>query len=116
MAKKKVTKEPVNNYFKALVKDVIDGDTIECLIALPLDVFLKSHVRLYGVNTEELKSKSKKALDAKEYMLTTLLNKNVTLNVYGKEKYGRILADVYLDAELINQTLITNGLAVEYKP
>jgi endonuclease YncB( thermonuclease family) len=30
------------------------------------------------------------------------------------EKYGRILADVYLDDLHVNQWMLDNGLAVEY--
>ncbi len=57
------------------VVDVLDGDTIVCVIPV-LGSFFKFHVRLNGIDTCEMKSKSisikSKALDARQAMLETL--------------------------------------------
>ena len=42
------------------------------------------------------------------------MNKNVTLQNVKNEKYGRILADVYLDDLHINKWMIDQKFAVEY--
>lgn len=111
MAKKKELKY---EEYDALVKQAVDGDTIVCMVSMGLSVYMDAHVRLYGINAEELKSKSKKALDAKQYLSDTLTNKQVVLRVYGREKYGRLLADVVLGAEVVNQTMVDKKLAIVY--
>jgi endonuclease YncB( thermonuclease family) len=47
-------------------------------------------------------------------MTELVLNKIVTLKNIGTEKYGRILADVYLDDLHINKWMVEKQFAVEY--
>jgi len=100
------------------VERVIDGDTI----------LLENgeKVRLIGIDAPEyykLTDKEKFGLDedylyewgvkAKLYLEDRILNKDVSLK-YDREKrdcYGRLLAYVYLDHEMINRTMIKEGYA-----
>ena len=43
-----------------------------------------------------------------------ILNKHVTLKNVATEKYGRVLADVYLDDLHLNQWLLDERYAVKY--
>jgi endonuclease YncB( thermonuclease family) len=43
-----------------------------------------------------------------------ILNKRVYLKNIKKEKFGRLLADVYLDNLCLNQYMLDNKLAVVY--
>jgi DnaJ-class molecular chaperone len=46
--------------------------------------------------------------------LDLILNKTIFLKNVKNEKYGRILADVYVDKIHVNQYMIDKGLAIEY--
>ncbi len=88
----------------AYVSDVIDGDTIE------LDN--GARVRLAGINAPE---KGELCYDeAKEYLEKAILLKNVRVVEYGRGKYGRVLAEVYLNGENINKKMLEKGLANAY--
>ncbi len=89
------------------VERVIDGDTI---------VACQNTTRLLGINTPEKGEKF--YLEAKEYLSKRIENRSVTL-VFSKEKYdkyGRVLAYVYLENECINSKIIENGFANPYFP
>lgn len=87
------------------VDRIIDGDTIE---------FNSTSVRLLGINAPEKGEKySKKAT---EFLKDQIYNKTVKLEfgTQKKDRYGRILAYVYLNGENINLKLIKRGLANPY--
>ncbi len=110
------TKEPKYSY-RAQVIDVIDGDTIRCNVDLGFSVWSKLVFRLYGLNTPELVGKDKtKALEAKNFLIAQVLNKQVTIKTHKdrKEKYGRYLAEILNGKVNINKLLLDKGLAVKY--
>jgi endonuclease YncB( thermonuclease family) len=86
------------------VKRIIDGDTIE----LDNDI----HVRLLGINTPE-KGMLNSEL-AVEYLKYKIFNKTVKIQKTGNDKYGRILAYVFLDNKNINEELLKKGYAHLY--
>jgi len=99
---------------------VYDGDTITIAAKLP---FAKSplyrfSVRLNGIDTPEIKGKSEDeisvAKEARDALSALILHKNIVLKNVATEKYGRILADVYLDDFHINKWLIEQRFAVKY--
>lgn len=110
----------------AVVTRVIDGDTIEVTVDCLFDIAQKNlQVRLYGIDTPELSSKKleiRTAAKAAKLRLTDLLQgKSVKLTSYkvidddlDTDKYGRYLADVYLEDKNINQLMIQEGYAKEY--
>lgn len=110
----------------AVVTRVIDGDTIEVTVDCLFDIAQKNlQVRLYGIDTPELSSTKveiRTAAKAAKVRLTDLLQgKSVKLTSYkvidddlDTDKYGRYLADVYLEDKNINQLMIQEGYAKEY--
>ena len=93
---------------------VYDGDTIT-VGAILYDVAYRFSVRLNGIDTPELKGPHKdKAILARDDLSTLVMNKVVRLENVGSEKYGRLLADVYLDHLHVNQWMKEKGHAVEY--
>lgn len=102
------------------VVKVYDGDTITIASKLPgLDApIYRFHVRLTGIDTPEMKGKSNTEKDlakkARDSLSQLILHKIVTLRNVSTEKYGRILADVYLGDLHINTWLIEQGYAVRY--
>jgi len=99
---------------------VYDGDSITIAGHYPMcnSPLFRFSVRLNGIDTPEIKGKNedeKQAAKEAQYALANLiLHKTVTLKNVGTEKYGRILADIYLDELHINEWLIKERYAVKY--
>jgi endonuclease YncB( thermonuclease family) len=99
---------------------VYDGDTITIASKMPYEnsPLFRFSVRLNGIDTPEIKSKHKNekalAILARDSLSQLIINKNVSLQNVKNEKYGRILADVYLDDLHVNKWMIDNQFAVEY--
>ena len=102
---------------------VYDGDTITIAAYMPYadgtdSPLFRFSVRLNGIDTPEIKGHSeeekKAAKDSRAALNEKLLHRVVTLKNVQTEKYGRILADVYLDELHINQWMIDNKYAVKY--
>jgi endonuclease YncB( thermonuclease family) len=99
---------------------VYDGDTITIASKLPFDnsPLYRLSVRLNGIDTPEIKGKTDDEKIAaklvKDALSSLILNKYVTLKNIQTEKYGRILADVYIGEIHINMWLITEKYAVNY--
>lgn len=111
---------------------VYDGDTITIATKLPYveSPLYRFSVRLNGIDCPEIKGKN--ALEkqvahyAKMYVSDRVLHKTIYLDNVKTEKYGRVLADVYINPilqaagqeqrqnESLSQMLLRNGLAVEY--
>jgi len=75
-------------------------------------------VRLNGIDCPEITGKDpyekECAQIAKTEMHNLIFNKVVTLKNVGTEKYGRVLADVYIDNLHLNNYMIEKRLAVSY--
>ena len=97
-----------------------DGDTITIASYLPYkkSKLYKFSVRINGIDCPEIRGKTenekKCALLSKIAVENKILNKIVTLENVGTEKYGRILADVIIDNISIGPWLIEQNLAVNY--
>ena len=97
-----------------------DGDTITIAFRLPYEgsALYRSSVRLNGIDAPEIKGKNedekKAAQIAKHALETLILEKIVTLKNIQTEKYGRILADVYIGDIHVNQWLLDHKLVVSY--
>lgn len=105
---------------KGLVIKVYDGDTITIASKLPYlnSPIYRFSVRLNGIDCPEIKSTSDTEREcaqlAKNELSSLILHKVVYLKNVNTEKYGRILADVYLDELHLNKYMIEKRLAVEY--
>jgi endonuclease YncB( thermonuclease family) len=99
---------------------VYDGDSITIAAHLPIEKspLFRFSVRLNGIDTPEIKGKNEDekaaAKDARDALSNLILHKEIILKNVGTEKYGRILADVYLDDLYINDWLIKEHYAVKY--
>ena len=106
--------------YKAKLIRVIDGDTIEALIDLGFDTWIKKRVRLYGITTPEIRTrdlKEKKAGKAAENRLIELLwesGNEFILESRGVGKYGRCLGILFIENVNINMLLLKEGHAEEY--
>ena len=109
--------------YKCKLVRVIDGDTADVMIDLGFDTWIKSRLRFKGVDTWEKRTRDKeekiKGLAATAFTQTYLeLNEGqFTIQSYGKGKYGRVLAEIFIDGEekSLNELLIENGHAYIYE-
>lgn len=84
------------------VVKVYDGDTITVVAQPYVDSSLyKFSIRLFGIDTPELRSKNenekKAAIFVQKYLEDLIFNKFIIIDVLSQDKYGRILANIYLD-------------------
>ena len=114
--------------YKATVVSVYDGDTITVSVDMGFHISQIMSVRLARINSPEVRgASSAEGLKARDYLRSILpAGTEVTLVTYknGKEKYGRYLADVYLNElecwsepnlfKCVNDMMVANGLA-EFK-
>jgi micrococcal nuclease len=106
------------------VTKIVDGDTIDVVIDLGFDISFSSRVRLAGIDTPESRTKDLKekalGLESKDYLKKRLEQAtNIVIRtekVNSSEKYGRILAWIYLDGETksVNHEMIEKGYAWGY--
>lgn len=101
---------------------VYDADTITIASKLPYDnsPIYRLSVRLNGIDTPEMKGKNisedekNAAINARDFVSDLVLNKFVRLENVNTEKYGRILADVYIGTIHLNKQLLKDRFAVPY--
>jgi endonuclease YncB( thermonuclease family) len=98
---------PEASIVECRVVDVYDGDTITVIFSFMGAGFFKEKVRLVGIDTPEMKptgagrseedkaAEKRAAMAARDWLRGEILNKRVWLVMWGREKYGRWLAEVY---------------------
>lgn len=104
--------------YKAIITSVYDGDTVTADIDLGLSTWVHGEkLRLSRINTPEVRgSEREQGLISRDWLRAQIQDKTVLIQTTKdkKGKYGRYLAEIYLDAININDQLVTEGLA-EYK-
>lgn len=108
--------------YQAIIKRVVDGDTVDIDIDLGFGVILKDErVRIMGIDTPESRTSDKTekvfGLASKE-RLKSLLGKKSILKCKeydSKGKFGRILGDFTTnDGRMVTDVLVEEGHAVAY--
>tara|TARA_R100001015_G_C4635246_1_gene204224 strand:- start:2505 stop:2894 length:390 start_codon:yes stop_codon:yes gene_type:complete len=114
--------------YRAKLDRVVDGDTIDALIDVGFDIWVKKRIRYMGIDTWESRTRDldekKKGLAAKarnKQLLDEVSSKPgyFRLKSYGVGKYGRVLGEIFImDSEgkqyNINEQLKAEGHAYEY--
>jgi micrococcal nuclease len=107
--------------YRAELKKVVDGDTVDLRVDLGFSVQLNQRFRLAGVNTPELHSKDAAEKDRARAAMTflgSLLSSGpltVTTDKDSQEKFGRYLARITNGAGVVvNDELVRLGHAVLY--
>ena len=95
--------------FTGEVVGVLDGDTIEVL-----HNGKAQRVRLHGIDCPE--KGQPYGTNAKQATSAMVFAQVVTLEIHGKDKYGRVLANVLLaDGSNVNHTLVKDGWCWWYR-
>ncbi len=108
-------------FYRALVTEAYDGDTI----TVNIDLGLKTHIvdekiRLHRIDAPEVRGASRPAgLAARDFLRSIILNKQIVIETIKdrKGKYGRYLGEIWLPNENdefqnINDLMVTEGHAV----
>ena len=101
---------------------VYDCDTITIASKLSISdtELYRFSIRLNGIDTPEMKGKDvteeekDAAKNARDFVANLVLNKFVRLENISNEKYGRVLADVYIGDIYLNELLLKERYAVKY--
>jgi len=111
--------------YQAIVRRWVDGDTVDVDIDLGFGlVYANQRLRLYGIDAYESRTRNldekKKGLEAKEYV-NQMAPEGTTVSIITNKtgKYGRILAEVFVETDYnewtcINNLLIEEGHATKY--
>jgi micrococcal nuclease len=105
--------------YKAKIIDVYDGDTVTAIVDLGFLHFQEMKLRLYGIDTPELRGDEKEAgIVVRDLVREMILNKDVEIHSYKDKqgKYGRYLANIIVDGLDVNRWLVDNGHAKSYFP
>jgi endonuclease YncB( thermonuclease family) len=107
--------------YNALVGSVVDGDTVKLAVDLGFGIWSTQVVRLAGINAPELHGQPdpEPGKAAKRYLENRLpISTKVRIKTTKdkREKYGRLLAEIWVDPDLIsvNKEMIDAGHAVPY--
>ena len=97
------------------VARVTDGDTIKVVVD-----HMETVVRLVGIDAPELGRKKNEpgqpfSKSATQYLSKLVLKKTITIKEYGSDRYGRILAVVFVDGTNANLEMVKAGLAEVYR-
>lgn len=102
--------------FGKVVK-VYDGDTFTIAFVWEGKVY-RHTIRVHGIDCPEIRSddpnEKKLAIFAREKIRTLIYNKMVRVECLKYDKYGRVLAHVFVDDEDVSEYLIRHKLAVFY--
>jgi len=105
--------------YGALVKRVVDGDTVDVVVDLGFRLSWEMRVRLTGINAPETYGVKRDSAEyaagkrATDYLRDRVEGKWVVIRTEKDRtgKYGRYLATLYLDGAEVNQELVDKGLA-----
>ncbi len=114
--------------YRAKLVRVVDGDTVDAMIDLGFDIEVKKRIRFYGLDTWECRTRDldekKLGLAAKartkELLSETSAKKGYfRIRSYGTGKYGRVLAEIFVQNDQglqidVCKTLIEEGHAYIY--
>ena len=115
--------------YRGKLERVVDGDTIDALIDVGFDIWVKKRIRYKGIDTWESRTRDleekAKGLEAKarnKELLMEISSKSgyFRLKSYGVGKYGRVLGEIFIEDKEgkqynINKTLISEGHAYIYE-
>jgi micrococcal nuclease len=107
--------------YKATIRRVVDGDTVDVTLDLGFDILYNNRIRLLGIDTPESRTRDleEKALGlaAKDRVKELCpVGSTVILRTTkdGKGKFGRILGEIFVEEQSVNKLLVEEGHAVEY--
>ena len=114
--------------YRGKLERVVDGDTIDALIDVGFDIWLKKRIRFQGIDSWESRTRNleekAKGLEAKARLIELLDKVSAKpgyfrIRSFGLGKYGRLLGEIFImdkdDNQIsINEQMISEGHAYVY--
>ena len=114
--------------YRAKLDRVVDGDTVDALIDVGFDIWVKKRIRFMGLDAWESRTRDleekKLGLAAKSRVIELLETTSskpgyFRLKSHGVGKYGRVLGELFVEDTdgkqwNVNETLIAEGHAYVY--
>ena len=94
--------------FDAVVFRVVDGDTVDVRAVDGAE----TRLRLYGIDAPE--SSQEFGPDARRYVSSRILKRQVRVQGRYNDKYGRLVATIYVNGEDFSLELLRNGIVWHY--
>ena len=103
-------------HYRAVIIEVYDGDTVTADVDLGFSVWVRGErLRLARIDAPEVRGADKEAgFAARDFLRDKILNKPIIVQTIRdrKGKYGRYIAELWLDGENVNDRLVAEGHAV----
>ena len=93
-----------------IIKSCYDGDTCTTIDG--------EKIRLACIDTPELKGKKADPIPAKkarDFLNNLVTNKKVSIRRISTDRYGRTVAEIFLNEENIQKEIVNNGFGVIYE-
>lgn len=103
--------------YRAVITAVYDGDTVTADIDLGLHVWLRGEkLRLARIDAPELRGAERpQGLVSRDFLRGLVLGESVWLHTVRRGKYGRYLAELWLDDDRnVNDVMVASGQAQPY--
>lgn len=105
--------------YSAIITEVYDGDTVTADVDLGFKTWRRGEkLRLVGIDAPEVRGEERlEGLKSRDALRERILGKNVIICTIKDKtgKFGRYLAEIYLDDENINKWLVENSYAQPYE-
>lgn len=107
----------VQKSFFAYIHDCHDGDT--CRARGPRNINLT--LRLIGIDAPELESRKGAypaqafATEARDYLRSRSVGRRLRVDIFGSDRYGRYLTEIFDGEKSINRELVEQGYAFAYR-
>ena len=103
-------KSTVASMPKVIIRDCYDGDTCT--------TFKGETIRLACIDTPELKGRNANPIPAKlakNFLNDLISNKEVSIKRITNDRYGRTVAELFIDEENIQELIVKKGFGKIYK-
>ena len=94
--------------FQGKVVRILDGDTVEVMHNNRAE-----RIRLNGINCPEKKQSF--GQQAKELTSALCFGKNVTVQSFKGDRYGRTIGELWVEGQDVNQEIVRRGMAWWYR-
>lgn len=106
--------------YNARITRVVDGDTVYADVDLGFHTKMNLAFRLKGIDTPEIfrpvnEAEKAHGMEAKEFLIDLIMDKNVHIKSYKTGKYGRWIADIFIDGVDITVKLYEEGYSKKEK-
>ena len=109
--------------YRATIRRVVDGDTVDVTLDLGFNILYNSRIRLLGIDTPESRTRDLvekeaglRAKDRVEGLCPPGSIVTLRTTIDKGDKYGRILGEIFVGGvvQSVNQLLLEEGHAVVY--